>query len=133
MASVQQEKRVENVVKMVVGGSVGFFLFWLTSHPTRSPLRRRLPNKKVKNVELLPEIRISRKNTSYHFHHWLNIGSIYLFLYWKKRGWWRNKFFNGLMLGGILQGLSYRDAFTFRTRHKSALAKIRPELEPVNE
>lgn len=97
--------------KIVIGGAVGYLVFWFASHPTRSPLRRRLPHKRIKNISFLPEIKIKRKDKEYHLHHWLNLSSLYVLLYLKRKRVIRSKFLNGLIFGSIIQGLSYKDRF----------------------
>lgn len=97
--------------KIAAGGALGYFLFWLASHPTHSPLRKRIPQKQYKGVSILPEIKIARKNKEFHFHHWLNISTLYLLIFLKKKRLPHSKFINGLMVGGIIQGLSYKDRF----------------------
>lgn len=115
--------------KIAAGGALGYFLFWLASHPTRSPIRKRIPQKQFKSVEILPEIKIVRKNKEYHFHHWLNISTLYLLIFLKKKRLPHSKFFNGLMVGGIIQGLSYKDRFKIIKKYESE-ALVRPKVKP---
>lgn len=105
--------------KIAAGGALGYFLFWLASHPTRSPLRKRIPQKQFKSVSILPEIKIARRNKEYHFHHWLNISTLYLLILLKKKRLPHSKFINGLMLGGVIQGLSYKDRFKIIKKYES--------------
>lgn len=115
--------------KIAAGGALGYFLFWLASHPTRSPLRKRIPQKQYKSISLLPEIKIARKNKEYHLHHWLNISTLYLLIYLKKKRLPHSKFLNGLMLGGIIQGLSYKDRFKIIKKYESEQL-IHPRVKP---
>lgn len=113
MAKIAQNELVNDLANVALGAAAGFALFWLTSHPTSSPLRKKLPEKKIKNLYLLPEIKIARKDKHIHLHHWFNVGALYMLLYWKKRPVLNNKLFSGFLVGSILQGLSYEDRFSF--------------------
>lgn len=105
-------KDMKNTFTLLLGGTIGFTVFWLTSHPTRSRVRRKLPHKRVGNITYLPEIRVERKDRSYHLHHWINMGSLYIYLLTRKRRYLKNNLIHGFLLGSILQGLSYKDRFT---------------------
>ena len=115
--------------KIAAGSALGYFLFWLASHPTRSPLRKRIPQTQYKSISILPEIKIARKNKEYHLHHWFNISTLYLLIYLKKKRLPHSKFINGLMLGGIIQGLSYKDRFKIIKKYESEQL-IHPQVKP---
>lgn len=101
--------------RIAAGGFIGYMLFWLTSHPTHSPVRRRIPTKRIRNIEFMPEIKIRRKNREYHVHHWLSISSLYLILLLvKRKKFLRSKLAQGFLIGSILQGLTYKDRFKIR-------------------
>jgi len=98
-------------LKLILGGLFGFYLFWLASHP-RSRVHRKIPEVRLKNVSLLPSIRYHKKDRIYHFHHWFLISIFYLPLVYTKK-LRRSHVFHGLLLGSILQGLSYKERFKF--------------------
>lgn len=108
-------------VKMATGATLAYVAFWLTSHP-RSNLHQRLPKKKIKNIQLLPHVKIVSREKTYHIHHWLIFSSLYVHLVIRKKII-RSKFKQGLLLGGILQGLSYKDRFRFFDKHDDLSAK----------
>jgi len=112
MAKILQDPLMNNVANVVVGIVAGFAVFWAASHKN-SPLHHKIPVKKIKNISLMPHIKISRKEKELHLHHWFNMGTIYLMLYWKKRNVLGNKLLNGFLVGSILQGLTYEDRFYF--------------------
>jgi len=105
-------KYVSSSTKIAIGAGIGFGIFWLTSHP-RSKLHCKLPRKKYKNIQLIPQIQFTRKDKVYHFHHWVIFSSLYLKYFLKSRKF-RSKILHGIMLGSILQGLTYKDRFKFR-------------------
>lgn len=96
--------------QLLLGGGVGFLLFWLTSHPT-SPVHRRLPRRTYKTHHVVPHVKIAHKNRQYHIHHWMQLLVVYGYLWLRKRHLLRHKILHGFILGSILQGLSYKDRF----------------------
>ena len=108
------------MTEVALGGLLGFSFFWLTSHH-KSPVSRRLPSRRIKNVHIwssehslhnTPEIRIARKDKHYHVHHWAIFGVSYLPLLLMRRKI-RSKLLHGFFIGSILQGLTYKDRFNF--------------------
>ena len=73
MRKVIRSPKLKNALKVALGGGLGYSIFWLTSHPTKSPVRRKLPYKQFKNISVLPEIIVQRKEKKYHLHHWINM------------------------------------------------------------
>ncbi len=103
---------IENGAKIVLAAGIGFGIFYITSHP-KSKVRSKLHTRKIKSLEILPSVRFVRKEKIYHFHHWFLLSIVYSLLLFKKR-FRRSKITHGLLTGGILQGLLYKDRFTFR-------------------
>jgi hypothetical protein len=112
MAKIFEDDLLNDVANVGLGLAAGFVVFWLTSND-KSPLKAKFPEKKLKNIAFLPNIKIIKEDKHIHLHHWLNITSIYALLYWKKRQLLGNKLLNGFLIGSILQGLSYDDRFSF--------------------
>ena len=112
MARIVQDDLLNDIANVALGAAAGFMVFWLASHE-KSPFKAKLPEKKVKNLSLLPNIKIMKEDKHIHLHHWFNISSVYFYLYWRKRGLFSNKLLNGFLMGSIFQGLSYNDRFSF--------------------
>src|SRR6476469_7540680 len=93
MAQIVEDDFLNDIANVALGLAAGFAVFWLASHE-KSPLKAKLPEKKIKNISLLPNIKIQRKDKHIHLHHWFNIASIYGLLYWKKRELLNSKLFN---------------------------------------
>jgi len=102
----------KGLAEVALGGLLGFSLFWLTSHPQKSPVRRKLPARKYRSIHYLPEIRIERKDKHYHLHHWAIFGISYLPLLLLRRRI-KSRLLHGFFIGSILQGLTYKDRFKF--------------------
>lgn len=101
-----------DIFKLLAGGILGYGFFWLTSHPTHSPVRKKLPEKRIKNVHLLPELHIEAKGRRFHLHHWINLSFLYALLFaTRKSHKILSKITHGFLIGSILQGLSYKDRF----------------------
>lgn len=103
---------VSYTTKVIIGGLAGFMVFTALSHP-KSWVHKKLPQKRVRNVHVLPHIRIHRKDKTYHFHHWLVASALYLPLLALRKRIARSHIFHGFILGSILQGLIYKDRFRF--------------------
>lgn len=110
----------KKALKVVLGATTAFSLLTLTSHP-KSPVNKKIPRVKVKNVAVLPSLRISRKEKIYHIHHWLYLSSLYTYLLLRKKRVLKKTFLHGLLLGSILQGLTYKDRFKVVRKYSSQL------------
>jgi len=127
MQRVLERHSSTEFLKMLLGAGFGYYLFKATSRPS-SKLHRRLPTKRIKNVELLPSIKIERRNKEIHLHHWLNLASLYIYLLTRRRKYLHHQFLNGFILGSIYQGLTYKDRFKIIRPSKLE----RPRHETVN-
>ena len=99
-------------METLLGSFIGFLSFSLTSHPN-SPLGKRVPTKKIRNISFTPELKVSSKNRVFHFHHWIIFTSLYIATLYIHRGFLQSDIFQGFMLGSIAQGLTYEDRFMF--------------------
>ena len=88
------------------GGIISFIILTLFTHP-KSRINKKLPEKKYKNVQLFPRINFSAKNRVFHFHHWIFLTPVLLFLH----NITHSDILNGAVLGGIIQGLLFKDRF----------------------
>lgn len=93
---------------LILGGGMGLATSWILSAP-KSPIKRKLPEAGIKNVEILPNVTIRRKNRIYHIHHWMFFSVFYASIMLVKKPIAGKRFINGFVLGLIVQGLSYKD------------------------
>lgn len=84
--------------------ALGYLTFKATTHPA-SRIRRKMPNVKVKRLQIFPVIRIYAFGRVFHFHHWLNFSLLLLLSAFISAGVLDLIFTRGLLLGGIIQGL----------------------------
>lgn len=89
-------------------GALGYFLFNLLSHP-KSKIKRRLPHIKVKWIQIMPNIRVHAKGRVILFHHWMNLTVVFVISIIVNQGFLDLLSTKGILLGGIIQGLTYPD------------------------
>lgn len=104
------------------GGILGFSLFTLTSHP-KSPVGKRIPQRKIKNIQISPEIKFEISDRFVHIHHWVLFTSLYLITNTTEKVFLHSDVVQGFMLGSIAQGLTYEDRFMLI--YRSTEQKIR--------
>jgi len=106
-----QKIKIKNIVKLFVGLIAGFSFFTVSSHQ-KSPVYKKLPERKLKNVSYFSNIKIQKDSGHYHIHHWMIFSALYAPFILIKR--LRSKFLHGLIIGSIIQGLTYKDRFRIK-------------------
>lgn len=112
----------KGVIKEFLGGIIGFSLFTAICNP-KSPVNNKLPEEKIKNLEISPNIEVFSKNKTYHIHHWIIFLILYLPLLTVKKNFLKSKLFRGFLLGNIIQGLMYKDRFKIIEKPKKEIDK----------
>lgn len=84
--------------------ALGYLTFKTTAHPT-SRIRRKLPNFKVKRVQVFPVFRFYMFGRVIHLHHWFCFSILLILSIFISIGILDHIFTRGLLLGGIIQGL----------------------------
>lgn len=105
-------KLISNFMETLVGGTVSFIIFHLISHPT-SRITKKIPQAKIKKIQILPNLRIEVKNRVFHVHHWMWIAPFYVAAQIIDKGILKSDLVHGALLGGFLQGLLFRDSLKF--------------------
>lgn len=111
MKKVIKKEHAKDAGKFLAGAISGFSFFLLSSHPEKSPIRK-LPERKFKKVSYFPNIKIQKDNGHYHIHHWMIFSALYAPFILIKR--LRSKLLHGLIIGSIIQGLTYKDRFRIK-------------------
>lgn len=102
--------------------TLSYLTFKATTHPT-AKIRQKLPNIKVKRVQVFPVIRVYIFGRVIHFHHWVSFSILLAFSTVHPVGILDLMFAKGILLGGIIHGLTlpkehrkviYRDFSTER-------------------
>ena len=99
-------------MELLIGSLVSFSVLHYTSHP-KSRVHKRIPMKKLFNVQLSPHINFSIKRRVIHFHHWMIFSPIYVVAQTGDHGIMSAAVIKGMLIGGIIQGLMYKDRFKF--------------------
>lgn len=92
-------------LSIVPATALGYLTFRATTHPN-SRIRRKMPNVKVKRVQVFPVLRINVFGRWIHFHHWFNFSILLLLSFFMSLGILDLLVTKGILLGGIIQGLT---------------------------
>ena len=84
--------------------ALGYLTLRATSHPT-SRFRKKMPNVRVKRVQLFPVLRVFMFGRVIHLHHWVSFSIILVISAFISFGIFDYMFTKGLLIGGIIQGL----------------------------
>lgn len=101
---------------LTLGSLTGFLTFALTTYP-RSPIAQRRPQIKLfKRIQIQPQLKIFyKKEKAFICHHWLWMLAllIFFFFFFQPLG-----FLEGFLMGGVGQGLTFKDRFEFKEEIK---------------
>lgn len=93
------------VLSLIPATALGYLTFKATTHPT-SRIRRRMPNLKLKRVQLFPVVSIQAFGRAIHLHHWFCFSVLLASTAFVNMGVLELPLAKGLLLGGIIQGLT---------------------------
>ncbi len=92
-------------LSIVPATALGYLTFRVTTHPTAN-IRRKMPNIKNKRIQIFPVLRFYMFGRVIHFHHWFNFSILLIFSIFATSGILDYMVTKGVLLGGILHGLS---------------------------
>lgn len=92
-------------LSLIPATALGYLTLRVTAHPT-SRIRRKLPNIRIKRVQVFPVIRIKLFGRVIHFHHWLNFSILLILSFFVTFGILDFIVTKGILLGGIIHGLT---------------------------
>lgn len=90
----------------------GYTFFQYFTHPNKK--KHIVPKVKYKNVEILPNVRIHFRKTTLHLHHWFIFTAVTISSLFILDGIFHLLPIKGMAIGGIIQGLRFKDRFKFR-------------------
>jgi len=93
------------ILSIVPATALGYLTLRATTHPN-ARIRRKLPNIRVKRVQIFPVLRINLFGRVIHFHHWINFSILLIISLFTSIGILDLVFAKGMLLGGIIQGLT---------------------------
>ncbi|OGE37042.1 hypothetical protein A3B45_04080 [Candidatus Daviesbacteria bacterium RIFCSPLOWO2_01_FULL_39_12] len=85
--------------------ALGYYTFKYATLPT-SKLRQKMPNLQIKRLQFFPVIRFQVFGRVIHLHHWFNFSVLLTYAAFANAGILDFTVTKGLMLGGIIQGLT---------------------------
>lgn len=108
------------MLETLTGGIIGFIVFTVGSHP-KSKINIRFPDQKIRNLQVFPRINVVARNRIIHIHHWISLAIVYLVI----QNFIQVNIVNGILLGGIFQGLLYKDRFRIFFKQEEYHEKIK--------
>lgn len=99
-------------MEAILSGIVSFTILHFMSHPS-SRFNKSMPSARYKRFSLSPRFSFEAKNKIFHLHHWMVFGLILLATQIFDTRFIPPNILYGFLLGGILQGLMYKDSFKF--------------------
>ncbi|MEK7617331.1 MAG: hypothetical protein AAB414_04725 [Patescibacteria group bacterium] len=93
------------ILSLAPSAALGYLTFRATTHPD-AKIRKSLPNIGLKRVQIFPIIRINIFGKTIHFHHWINFSFLLALSGFTSIAILDHHFTRGLLLGGIIQGLT---------------------------
>lgn len=92
-------------LSIVPATALGYLTFRATTHPN-SRIRRKMPNLRMKRVQVFPVLRIHLFGRVIHLHHWFSLSILLILSFFASIGVLDLMFTKGVLLGGIIQGLT---------------------------
>lgn len=93
------------ILSILPATALGYLTFRATTHPN-ARFRKKLPNLTVKRVQIFPVLRVYMFGRVFHFHHWVNCSILLAISAFSSIAILDAVFTRGLLLGGIIQGLT---------------------------
>ena len=103
---------MQGILTFIISVCVGYLFFLYLSHPQKQ--KNKLPKISIGNVDILPNFRVHTGNKTYWFHHWFLLSIVIAVPIVVREDFQFPMVVEGLLIGGILQGLRYPDRFKFR-------------------
>lgn len=72
-------------------------------------INKKLPHIKIKFLQIGPNIKLHFRNKSLHIHHWITYSIVLIITLTFNAGFLDTVISKGILVGGILQGLSFPD------------------------
>lgn len=114
---------------------LGYKFFKVVSDDRRSTVAKQRPQIKIWRFQFSPNLRVFVKGRVIHMHHWINLSILLTFTFFLNMGFMDYMFTKGLMVGGILQGLTFPDFknVVYRAPDYTNIISIPSTTEAVKE
>lgn len=96
-----------DILSLAPPTALGFLAFRVATHP-HSRIWNKMLHKsiKTKRLQIFPSLRFRFAGRTFHIHHWLSLSMLLAYATIDQSGILAHTFTKGVMLGGVLQGLS---------------------------
>lgn len=112
-----------HILYFLLAVSLGFLACDIITHP-ESGLREKGKRVKIGPIQLYPTLRVSVKGRVVWFHHWVSMTVVlFVSIFFITGGILDYTFIKGLLVGGILQGLTFPDRKKFISHEQEALLR----------
>lgn len=105
-----------DIVFSAIGLTIGYFISRFLSKPIHIKPNR-LPKLGIKRVEIMPNLLIQTRRWKIHVHHWMTLSLVFTVLILTTASFNHLLFVKSLCLGGIIQGITYKDRFHIFKNH----------------
>ena len=126
---------MQGILTFIISVIVGYFFFLYLSHPKRK--KHKLPKISFWRFDILPNLRLHIGKKTYWVHHWLYLSIIVAIPIILREDFQFPMIVNGLLVGGIIQGLFYSDRFKFRHQRldefEKRIEKLRKEVKEFTD
>ncbi len=85
------------------------YLFNRSISKSGGTINRKLPYIKIRFLQIGPNIKIHLGKRSFHIHHWITYSVVLIITLTSNAGILDTLFSKGLLVGGIIQGLTFSD------------------------
>lgn len=92
-------------LSVIPATALGYLTFRATTHPT-SRIRKRMPNLRMKRLQIFPVLKINIFGRAIHLHHWFSFSILLASTAFVNMGILELPLAKGLLLGGVIQGLT---------------------------
>lgn len=92
-------------LSLIPATALGYLTFRVTTHHT-SRIRKKMPNIKTKRVQIFPVLRFKVFGRVIHLHHWVSFSIVLGLSFFISMGVVDYIVTKGILLGGIIHGLS---------------------------
>jgi hypothetical protein len=93
------------LLTVLLAAIAGFVILQYVTHSTKSKIRRKMPDIRIKRIQVFPILRFRYKGKIIHFHHWFNFAILLAISTFVTSSFLDSSITRGFLMGGMLQGL----------------------------
>lgn len=109
------------ILEAIFAAIVGFNVYNILTHPKK--LKSKMPKIGKGAIQIWPNFQISFKKHTIWIHHWISTGLILTYINHISHGADNLEFIKFFAIGGIIQGISFKDRFNIFVKHEQPLSR----------